>query len=114
MNLFSVRVRLCACAFVCVFACVCVCFCGAVHVLQCGVCVSMTLLRAAILASRERVADDDDDDDDDTDDDDDDDDDDDHDGDDYHSWILDVLEGDALAITLGFFVPSVLLRSSWA
>ena len=26
---------------------------------------------------------------------------------------MDVPEGDALAITLGFFVPEVLLRSSW-
>ena len=29
------------------------------------------------------------------------------------SWVWDVLEGDALVISLGFFVPEVQLRSSW-
>ena len=29
-------------------------------------------------------------------------------------WVWDVPEGDAVTITLGFFVPEVLLRSCWA
>ena len=31
----------------------------------------------------------------------------------HSSWVWDVPEGDALAITLGFVVPEVLLPSSW-